>query len=587
MPCENGPIQTPASMNAAKDSASAVPQPSPGLAWLIVAFALLLRLLWLGMKPPHFDEGVNGWFIDQMTKQGYFSYDPGNYHGPFHFYVLFLAQTLFGRNIVVMRLPLVLVNASTVWLILQFRRFLPWRACVFAALAFAVSPGMLFYSRYAIHEAWLVFGMILAFWGAAELWTRGTARGLWAAAMGVTLMLLNKETHLIHLSAFGLAFATLAALEWLRISSAADSEVLARPVAQQWRRGALYDALAVSLLLLLFFYSGGFLDPAPWQKLAGNFFAAFAVWTKTGVHGTDHVKAGYYWIQLLLRYEWPVLLGVLWSARALWPGMDRFTRLLAIYGAGTLVAYSLVPYKTPWCVVSICWPFCFLFGVAVDSGMRFLREKQASAVVAWLPGLMGAVLLAASLAEAVSLNYFHPTEPGEKTLSLPAPLTRRIPVKWQAFLTLPSYVYVQTLNDYFKLTRPLEALIALNPEARHMPGNILLSSYHPLPWALGDLSAVGYYEKEAPPEMDAGFIVAEEDRIASVESHLKERYFVFPFQLRDAMSGGKLYLNAEWFAPVFPHRKPDFVPRAKTDAPAELPIVPAVPVVPTETPAVP
>src|SRR4051794_24221506 len=66
--------------------------------WIIVAFALALRLAWLGMKPPHFDEGVNGWFVDQMTRQGYYHYDPGNYHGPFHFYVLFLAQTLFGRN---------------------------------------------------------------------------------------------------------------------------------------------------------------------------------------------------------------------------------------------------------------------------------------------------------------------------------------------------------------------------------------------------------------------------------------------------------------------------------------------------------
>ena len=54
--------------------------------WMILALALILRLIWLGIKPPHFDEGVNGWFVDQMTKQGYYHYDPGNYHGPFHFY---------------------------------------------------------------------------------------------------------------------------------------------------------------------------------------------------------------------------------------------------------------------------------------------------------------------------------------------------------------------------------------------------------------------------------------------------------------------------------------------------------------------
>ena len=60
------------------------------------------------MKPPHFDEGINGWFVDQMMKNGFYSYDPTNYHGPLHFYVLFLSQTLFGRHIWALRLPVVL-----------------------------------------------------------------------------------------------------------------------------------------------------------------------------------------------------------------------------------------------------------------------------------------------------------------------------------------------------------------------------------------------------------------------------------------------------------------------------------------------
>ena len=534
--------------------------------------ALVLRLLWLGDKPPHFDEGVNGWFVDQMTKLGYYHYDPSNYHGPFHFYVLFLAQTLFGRSVAALRLPLVLVNAATVWLLLEFRRFLPWRTCAFAALAFAVSPGMLFYSRYAIHESWLVFGMILAIWGAAELWVRGTARGLWAAALGVTLMLLNKETHLIHLVAFGLAAGTQAGLEKF-LSPSADG-LPSRPAARQWRWRTLGDAVAVCLLVLLFFYSGGFLDPAPWQQLFKNFFMAFAVWSKTGVQGTDHVKVWYYWLQLMTRYEWPVLVGLAWSVRALGPGMNRLTRLLAIYGCGALAAYSIVPYKTPWCIVSLIWPFCFLFGDAVDSAIGFLQKRRRLRFVAWLPGVVALALLAASLQEAGWLSYFHPTEPGEKTLALPQGAVRCIPQKWSNALVLPSYVYVQTTNDYFRLIKPLAALAAKDPAARHMSGNILLSSYHPLPWALGDFTAVGYYEKEDPPIMDAGFIVAEDDRTAKVEAALEQSYFVFPFKLRDAMSDGKIYLNAARFAPVFSGRKPDFVPQPQKPQ-AELPTVPA------------
>src|SRR6266446_7413152 len=75
--------------------------------WLIVAFGALLRFLLLSIKPPHFDEGINGWFVDQMRGTGFYRYDPTNYHGPLHFYILFLAQSLFGRHIWALRLPVV------------------------------------------------------------------------------------------------------------------------------------------------------------------------------------------------------------------------------------------------------------------------------------------------------------------------------------------------------------------------------------------------------------------------------------------------------------------------------------------------
>ena len=63
----------------------------------IVLLAFALRIAWIEMKPLHFDEGVNGWFVDQMTRTGYYHYDPGNFHGPLHFYALFLSLTFFGR----------------------------------------------------------------------------------------------------------------------------------------------------------------------------------------------------------------------------------------------------------------------------------------------------------------------------------------------------------------------------------------------------------------------------------------------------------------------------------------------------------
>ena len=86
--------------------------------WLILALAAFLRFFLLGIKPPHFDEGINGWFVDQVMKNGFYRYDPTNYHGPLHFYVLLLSQSLFGRNLWAIRLPVVLCEHQLVsgWL---------------------------------------------------------------------------------------------------------------------------------------------------------------------------------------------------------------------------------------------------------------------------------------------------------------------------------------------------------------------------------------------------------------------------------------------------------------------------------------
>src|SRR5437870_7380386 len=48
--------------------------------WLIIGLGALLRFFLLGIKPPHFDEGINGWFVDQMMKTGFYKYDRSEEH---------------------------------------------------------------------------------------------------------------------------------------------------------------------------------------------------------------------------------------------------------------------------------------------------------------------------------------------------------------------------------------------------------------------------------------------------------------------------------------------------------------------------
>ena len=87
------PLPDPAAPLGARRGISVDPTAWAPRAWLdslplvriaIVALAALLRLYALELRPPHFDEGVNGWFLDQMKETGFYKYDRTNYLGPLH-----------------------------------------------------------------------------------------------------------------------------------------------------------------------------------------------------------------------------------------------------------------------------------------------------------------------------------------------------------------------------------------------------------------------------------------------------------------------------------------------------------------------
>ncbi|HEU5314010.1 MAG TPA: glycosyltransferase family 39 protein, partial [Candidatus Udaeobacter sp.] len=166
--------------------------------WLILGLAAFLRFFLLGIKPPHFDEGINGWFVDQVMHNGFYRYDPTNYHGPLHFYVLLFSESLFGRNVWALRLPVVLVSISCIWLMLKFEPLVGRNVSRIAALTMAVSPGFVFYGRYAIHEVWLQFFSTMFILGLLGLWKSGRVNYLWYAGMGMAGMILTKETYAIH-----------------------------------------------------------------------------------------------------------------------------------------------------------------------------------------------------------------------------------------------------------------------------------------------------------------------------------------------------------------------------------------------------
>jgi hypothetical protein len=221
----------------------------------------------------------------------------------------------------------------------------------------------------------------------------------------------------------------------------------------------------------------------------------------------------YYWIALLARYEWPALVGLVWAVRYAWPG-PAAPRLLAILAGGILLAYSVVPYKTPWCIASIIWPFFLFFGAAVAAAARTPARLAAAA------------LLAVSLALTVRLNFFRYEDDNEP------------------------YVYVQTRREMDKFTRPLLALAAADPRRFHTLGAIYLESYYPLPWTLGDFPHIGYYGGKIPDPLpdDVAFHVVEADKADAIRRQLGAGYHEIRFALRSGVDQCIAFIKDELHA---------------------------------------
>ena len=101
-----------------------------------------------------------------------------------------------------------------------------------------------------------------------------------------------------------------------------------------------------------------------------------------------HVKYFWYWLELFARYEWPSVLGVGvclgLALSALFPKYlkvnhlqfftslkDSFLIFLSVYALLVLLIYSFIPYKTPWCIIAILWPFFFTLGWGLEKNYFF------------------------------------------------------------------------------------------------------------------------------------------------------------------------------------------------------------------------
>ncbi len=511
-----------------------------GLVCLLIV-AGLLRFLFLTMKAPHFDEGVYGFFVQEIWRRGFFPYDPTNFHGPTYYYALQVAEQIFGKGIFAFRFGSGLFSVLTVYYVWRLNKFFG-EVAIWAAVAVAVSPAAVFYSRYTMHESMFILFQVLFAFHYFDYLAKPSAKSACWLGIYAALLFATKETAIIFLVCFLLSsFLS----NWVAQGKPWFQYFikLGRSIFDDRKRVVL--SVGVSFALICFIFSGLLSEP---HRIA-DFFRAYLFWTKTGTqHASGHEKSFVYWFELLVRYEWPAFAGLLVSPFLIFLG-SKPARFFAFFALSNLLAYAVIPYKTPWCILGIVWPLYFLMGFAMVemysikfvqaialkheamSADRHFRSMRRS-------GLLSIALCLASLVLAIRLNFFHFQD------------------------TTEPYVYVQSSEDVNSISEILSHHIRIFPEDLNMNFVVGMRATWPFPWTLSGFTRISYRSILADPvNVDPIPAVAEQRKSIEnadvimidvidepkIAQHITRKYFKSRFRLRDSYNNCILFLNSEKF----------------------------------------
>jgi uncharacterized protein (TIGR03663 family) len=181
----------------------------------IVLLSLLTRFAALGTRVMSHDETTHVYFSWQLEQGRGYSHDPLS-HGPLQFHLLALFYFLFGDSDFSARAPAAIAGVVAVLLIWPFQRWIGrLSALVTAALMFA-SPFMLYYSRYARNEAFVVVEALLMFWAVFSYLERRRTSSLYLLAAALSLHYVTKETSFIYTAQLWALLGVLFLIEAMR-----------------------------------------------------------------------------------------------------------------------------------------------------------------------------------------------------------------------------------------------------------------------------------------------------------------------------------------------------------------------------------
>jgi len=482
---------------------------------LAAGAAFLLRWPYLNHRPMHNDEAVNAVKFGQLWNHKGYKYDPNEHHGPSLFYTSLALERLTAApdldRFTDARLRFVTVSFGLALLLLLplVLDGLGRNGVIWTAIFTATSPALVFYSRYFIHEMLLVFFTFLTLVGAWRYWRSRKIGWVLLAGAGLGLMAATKETFVITLAAAALAIGLNQV--WNRVLDASGPPVKATPL-NTWH---LVAALATSVAIALLLFSSFFTNPSgPIDSIR-----TYLPWVHRAAGESPHIHPWYFYLRRLLFFQ--VGTGPLWTeatilfltiigaiagfrSRRLAGANASFVRFLTLYTFLLTAFYSLLAYKTPWCLLSFWHGAILLAGIGAAVLIRTARNSS------WRSGVIALLAVgAAHLAwQSWRANVTYATD------------------------TRNPYVYSQTSPDVFRLVSQLESLASADLRGHDLTIKVMApeEDYWPLPWYLRRFERAGWWD-HLPEDPFAPVMVVSAKLHAALDEK-KTHLMVGYFQLR-------------------------------------------------------
>jgi uncharacterized protein (TIGR03663 family) len=348
-----------------------------------------LRFIFPELKLLHHDEAIHAWFTYELITKGTYLYDP-MYHGPLLYYLTGAAFLFFKDSDLIARLLPAFFGTLIIPLfwVLHREGWLSRYHAIIAALLFAISPSMVYFSRFLRHDIFQLFFTILLLVLLLMYFEKGRLHYVIGAGVAAACGLCLKEDMPFTLMIFGSFF-------FFMILNGR----LAFPIT--WKRdisAGIFTMIGIGFL----FYTSFFVHPDMFLQAP---IKAIEHWT--GISGQCRLCGGPYWYLLILAlYELPIaLLGILgvWqfgirekkfqqvktdivsyfqtlkekkSYFSAYQGISSksdFLMLFALYWAILSMAfYAYVGEKVPWLVIHQLFPLIILASYQITGKKKIL-----------------------------------------------------------------------------------------------------------------------------------------------------------------------------------------------------------------------